>query len=147
MATVNGTVLSAFGFTTATGPGEPLTISAAEQQVKCCFVTVEWTSGTYAALDDADFQPKAVIEAAQRNARAVTILQACFVQAGVEGTAGTAASVGADACAVAANVVTCALTQEDMSTEHADGAMEAVWDRPITFCVTYHEEIEPVVTS
>lgn len=135
MAVVVGTIDSVSGFNLPSGPSLHSTISADEHETECCVVHVTWLSGTYASGDDANFSPATAIQTAKRDGKTVTILQACFMSAGDE----NGAVVGADACAVSAGVITAGLTQEDLATERADGAMSATWNRPMAFCVTYHQ--------
>jgi hypothetical protein len=129
MAVVVGTVQEAFDFTEAQGPG------AATVKVMNCKVNVAWTAGTYAQADDANFVPATVIQDERRNGKTVTILSACAAAPGDEN--GTV--IGAGACTVAAGTVTCPLTQADLTTERANGAMNATWNKPITFNVTFTE--------
>ncbi len=129
MAAVVGVIDSVSDLEEANGPG------GASVKVMHCRVGVTWPAGTYAGADNATFSPKSAIESARRNGKTVTILQACFAAPGEENDA----VVGAGACTVSANVVTCPLTQADLSTEHADGAMSASWDKPIFFDVTFTE--------
>lgn len=138
MAIVTGTIKSVYGFNQPGGPTPPHTISADEHRVENCFVTVEWVAGTYASADDATFDMATEIADTKRDGKTYTILQACFAAPGDEN--GTL--IGAEACTVSSNVVTCELTQEDLATERADGAMNATWNRPITFSVTYHSPVD-----
>ncbi len=129
MATVHGTVQEAFAFTEAEGPG------AATVKVMNCRVNVTYPTGTYASAGNADFAPATVIQNERRNGKTVTILQACFAGAGDEN--GTV--IGAGACVNTSGTVAHELTQADLTTERADGAMSATWNKPITFCVTFTE--------
>lgn len=138
MAVVTGTVQSAFGFTKPTGPSLQHTISSVKRELESCFVTVEFAAGTYASADDANFNPVSKIQAAKRDGKTPVILQAAFVSSGDE----NGSKRGAAACAVSGGAtVTCGLTQEDLTTERADGAMSATWNRPMTFLVTYYQTI------
>lgn len=134
MATVVGTVEGASEFTQAQGPSRLHTVSGVENEVESCEVRVKWTSGTYAQADDAEFNPVTAIQDAKRDGKAVTILSACYIADGVE----NGAIIGAGACTVAANVVTCPLLQEDF-TERNNGAMSASWDAGVAFQVTYRQ--------
>jgi hypothetical protein len=131
MAVVVGTVQEAFDFTEAQGPG------AATVKVMNCKVNVIWPTGTYAQADDANFVPATVIQDERRNGKTVTILSANFAGAGDEN--GTV--IGAGACAVSTGTITCPLTQADLTTERANGAMSgaSLWNKPITFNVTFTE--------
>jgi hypothetical protein len=135
MAVVVGSVQEAFGFTEAVGPS--LQVVSSAKKVQHCFVTVIWPTGTYAQADDANFAPATVIQNERRNNKTITILQAAFVSPGDE----NGATVGAGACSNSAGTITCPLIQADMSTERANGAVSATWNRPITFCVSYYESI------
>lgn len=137
MAVVTGTVAQPFGFQTPAGPSLNHTISSVEYETFCAFVPVTWVSGTYASGDNANFNPAAMLETT-RDGKTVTVLQACCVQAGQE----NGAIIGADACTVSANVVTCQLLQENLSTERADGSMSATWERPVVFAVWYRTAVE-----
>lgn len=133
MATVVGTIKSVSGFEQPAGPTPKLTIATQEQRMESCLVGVIWPAGTYASNDDANFNPQSAIQTTRRDGKTVTVLQACMVAPGNE----NGAEIGGGPCAVAANVVTVELKQEDMSTERADGAMSATWNRPVMFRVTY----------
>jgi hypothetical protein len=128
MTVVAGTVQDAFDFAEAQGP------SAAAVKVMTCKVNVIWPTGTYASGDDANFAAATKI-ATRRNGKTPTILQASPLSPGDEN--GTV--IFAQACANAAGTVTCGLTQADLTTERANGAMSAVWNKPITFSVTFTE--------
>lgn len=137
MAVVTGTARSAFGFTSGTGPTLQSTISSDEYETGGCFVTADFTSGTYASADNAQFDAATLIESGKRDGKTVTLMGACFVSAGQE----NGSTVGAKTVAVSGDNVTCELTQEDLSTEHADGAMNATWGKPITFFVSYRTKV------
>lgn len=138
MAVVSGTVRDAFGFTKPTGPSLLHTISSVENELESCFVTVDYITGTYAAADNANFNPAAVIQNTKRDGKTVTVRAAAFVSSGDE----AGAIRGADTpSAIASNVVTHQILQEDLATERADGAMNATWNRPITWLVTYSQAV------
>lgn len=134
MAVVSGTVKRAYGFTTVRND-QVSTTDTSEYVVWGCFVDVTWPSGTYAQADDANFAPATVIAATRRNGKTPTILQAAFADAGNE----NGAIVGAGACTVTTGTVLCPLLQEDLTTEHANGAMSATWNRAVTFYVSFKE--------
>jgi hypothetical protein len=135
MAVVVGSVQQAFGFAPVVGPGPSLASSTI--RLMHCFVTVTWPTGTYASGDDATFAPATVIQNERRNGKTVTIRQACFVGAGDE----NGANITAAACTNSSGTVTVQLNRDDITTEHADGAMSAVWNRPLTFCVSFTEAV------
>jgi hypothetical protein len=135
MAVVSGTVNEAFGFSRAHGAPPTHTVSAAEQNIEHCYVGVTYESGTYAAADNSNFSPATVIQNTRRNGKTVTILSAACVGAGDE----NGALIFGDACTVSANVVTNQLLQEDLSTERADGAMSATWNRNVVYAVSYYQ--------
>lgn len=139
MAVVTGTVQAVHGFTSGVGPTLQSTISAVEYQTMGCFVEVTFPTGTYASADDARFDAPTAIAAARRNDKTVTLLGGCFVAAGDE----NGSIIGAGACTVSSAHIKAGLTQEDLSTERADGAMSAVWNRPLTFFVSFYETVEP----
>ena len=135
MAVVVGTPLEVFGFASATGPSYQ---SPASNKVQHAFVTVQWTSGTYAqGAGAASFNPAALIQSERNNGKTVTVRTACWVSPGDEN--GTIMSTGP--CTVSANVVSCQLYGQDQTTEHANAAMNAVWGRPPCFCVTFTEAV------
>jgi hypothetical protein len=129
MAVVVGTVLEAFDFAESQGP------AASTVKIMSCKVNVVYTAGTYASADDSNFSPASVIQSERRNGKTVTILQACFHSTGDE----NGSIVAADKCTVSGGVVTNQLLQSDFSTEHANGAMNATWNKPVTYCVTFTE--------
>jgi len=134
MAVVVGVVESASEYTQANGASRLHTVSGVENEVESCEVRVTWPSGTYAQADDAQFSPATAIQESKRTGKTITILQACYIADGDE----NGAVIAAGACAVAANVVTCELLQEDF-TERGNGAMSATWDAGVAFQVTYRQ--------
>jgi hypothetical protein len=134
MAVVVGTVQGVHGFTVIRGD-QPALTDTSEYQIVGCFVDVTWPSGTYAQADDANFAAATAIAAARRNGKTPSVLQAAFADCGKE----NGSLVGADACTNSAGTVTCALLQEDLSTERANGAMSSTWQRPVTFFVSFKE--------
>jgi len=140
MAIVTATEIQAFGFTTPTGPSENSTISGAEHETLGCYVTLEWTSGTYAQADDATFNPATAIQDSLRDGKTITVLSASLASAG-RSAAGPIVGGGL-VSGVAANVVTLPLVQEDLTTEYADATgVPAAWDRPICMYVVFHRPI------
>ena len=136
MAAVVGTVGQAFGFAPVVGPGPALITSTV--RLMHCFVTITWPSGTYATgSGKATFAPATVIQSERRNGKTVTIRQAAFVGAGDE----NGANIAAGACTNSAGTVTCELLKDDLSTAHDEAGMSAVWNRPLTFCVSFTETV------
>lgn len=137
MATVEGVVQGVAGFTAGTGPSLKHTISSDEYETEGAFVTVTWPSGTYAQADDASFDAATAIQNAKRDGKTVTLLGAVFVSAGDE----NGAVIGAGPCTVSTGDILCGLLQEDLSTERANGAMSATWNKPLTFFVAYRNKV------
>ena len=140
MAISVATELTAFGFTTPTGPSPNSTISAAENETLSCFVTMQFDAQTYAQADDATFNPATVIESAQRNGKTVTVLGAAFVSA-AQAADGTIVGGGV-VSDITSNVVTMPLTLEDLTSEFTDATLVPAFDRPLCMLVTYHQLIE-----
>lgn len=137
MTIVTGTVMGVSGFTSGTGPSLKHTISSDEWETEGCYVTVTYPTGTYAAADDSDFDAATAIEACKRDSKKVTLLGAVCVSAGNE----NGAVVIGGACTVASSNIKCQLLQEDISTERADGAMSATWNKPVTYFVAYRSKV------
>ena len=137
MAVVTGTVQAVSGFTSGTGPSLKSTISSDEYETECAFLTVTYPSGTYASADDSRFDAVTAIQNSRRDGKTVSLLGACFVSAGDE----NGAVIGAAACSVSTSYIVAGLTQEDLSTERADGAMSATWNKPLTFCVSFRVKV------
>lgn len=137
MAIVTGSVVGVSGFTSGTGPSLKHTISSDEYETQGCFVSVEYASGTYAAADDSDFDAATAIQNSTRDGKTVTLLGAVCVSAGDE----NGAAVFGGPCIVTSGNIECPLLQEDLSTEHADGAMSATWNKPVTFFVAYRSKV------
>jgi hypothetical protein len=135
MAVVVGTVQTAFGFTTPKGPEHTHTISAAEYKTEFCFVHVIWPSGTYASGDDANFNAVAAIQLAKKDGKTPVVIGASGAGAGDE----NGAIIGVlTPVSISGSVVTLPLTQEDLATERADGAMSATWNLPVTLGVWFY---------
>jgi hypothetical protein len=135
MATITGTVQTAYGFTKPKGPEHTHTISAVEYQTEMCFVHVIFPAGTYAQADDAEFNPIAAIQLAKKDGKTPVIISACCVGAGDEN--GTIVS-GDIVASVTAGVIKMPLLLEDLATEHANAAMSAIWNRAITYAVWFY---------
>jgi hypothetical protein len=135
MAAVVGAVQTAWAFTEAVGPG--LQVDSSADKVLYCLVSVIWNAGTYAQADDATFAPSTVIQNTRRNGKTVTVRQACFVSPGDEN--GT--TVTADVATNTSGTFKCQLLGSDLTTEHANAAMSATWNRPVSFVVSFTESI------
>jgi hypothetical protein len=134
MATVVGLVSPAFGWTKPQGVNiGPVTIGGNAGNMWTVFVSVTFPTGTYAAADDAEFDPTEALESSQ-NGKTYTVLQAMGVTPGRED--GDFVHFGPTG-SITSNVVKAPLLQEDHSTEHADGAMGA-WTDPITVALSVH---------
>ena len=136
MAVVTGTVQAVAGFT-SNGPTLKHTISSDEWETECCFITVTFPAGTYAAAGNAEFDAATAIENSKRDGKAVTVLGGVWVSAGDE----NGAVISAGPCTVSGDKILCELWQEDITTERADGAMSATWNRPLTFCVAFRTKV------
>lgn len=137
MAVVTGTVQEVWGFQRPAGNSQHHTISAKEQELDCCFVSVIFDDGTYADADEAQFDPTTAIENSLRDGKTVAPLDAACVRAGVE----NGSIIGANTVTISSDNVKCRLLQEDLSTERADGAMSSTWTDPIVFCVSFYAPI------
>lgn len=144
MAISTATVQRAYGFTT--DRQEHVTISSVEYQVMHCYVDCIYNTVDYAQANDATFAPAAKIQAARRNGKTPTILQASYVAPGrlyLAAASTTPVLVGAGLATNSAGTVTHALTQEDQTTEMANAYVlsTSVWDKPIKFSVTFLEPL------
>ncbi len=130
MAVVVGVVGDAYDFSEAQGP------AGATVKVMHCLVNVTYPTGTYATADDSNFAPAAAIQS-RRNGKTPTILQAAFYSPGDE----NGVVIGAGACTVSGGTVTNPLTQADLTTERANGAMASAlnWNRPVSYKITFTE--------
>lgn len=137
MAVVTGTVHTAWGFSRPVGNSMHHTISAKEQEVDFCFVTVTFPAGTYADADEAQFDPTAAIEGNLHNGKTVVPIGACMARGGKE----NGSIVGASVTGVSGNNVAVRLLQEDLATERADGVMSSTWEDVLVFGVTYYSPI------
>ena len=137
MAVVTGTVHTAFGFTTPIGPCPTSTISSVEYEILGCYVTVTAPAGTYASADDFEFTPATVIQNTLDNGKTVTPIAACYAAPGDENGAIVHAS---GTVTNTSGTFKAQLNQEDTTTEHADGAMNATWNRPLCFYVTFRQK-------
>lgn len=135
MAAVVGTVTNVRDFALAGGRQEFVATSTKRLRYALCDVT--FPSGTYAQADDANFTVAALIKSTRKDGKTVTIHQACPVGDGIE----NGSNIVAGACTVSTGTITFPLLQDDASTERANGAMSATWQKPLTFCVSYFEPV------
>lgn len=143
MATITGNVEAVGNHANGFGPSFKHTISSMKQETEGCLVSVSFPSGTYAQADDAQFAPATAIQDSRRDGKVITPLGAVFVSAGSE----NGSIVGAGACTLEGGLIKCPLLQADLSTERANGAMSATWERPITFFVTYLSPVNGEVSA
>lgn len=105
------------------------------KNVLSCIVGITAVAGTYAAADNASAAAVgAAIAASRRDGRTVTLIAACMAAPG-KLAAGTV--IGAKTVAVSTDALTMELTQADLSTEVADGALTDTFLEPISLRVTY----------
>jgi len=131
MAAVVGVVSAKHGTTKPVGPLPTITISAAEHEVFVHYVEVIFPAGTYAAGDDATIDPTAALQSS-RSGKTFVVLNAMCAGHGDENGAIVGLGLVSD---ITSNVITAPLTQEDGTTERADGAMSPTWNRPITMAL------------
>jgi len=135
MAAVTNSNTQVHGFTTPAGPAPAVTSSTVI--LMGCYLVTEFT-GTYAAADNATIAAKTAIENARRNGKTVTIRDAALSSAAVETLAGVDANLGAKTIATDGTAITLELTQNDLSTERADGAM-GTFKAPLGLFVCFSE--------
>ena len=140
MAVTVGTVQRAYGFTRPHGMEHNTTDTAVEYENECCFVDVVFQGVDYVQADDAEFDPSAVIEAARRDGKTITVLGASGAGYGQE-SAGVF-SIPDVVTSVAANVCLVPLLLEDATTERAATAMGTAWTKAIPFFVWYKVPVE-----
>lgn len=131
MAAVTLTVGQVHGHTTPNGFAK----ASDGKQVLGCFVGITAVAGTYASADNGSAAAVgAAIAASRRDGRTVTLLQACMAAPGkkADGTV-----IGAKTVTVSTDALTMELTQADLSTEHADGALNNTFSDPIQLFVLY----------
>ncbi len=128
MAAVTGTVASVHGFSTPAGPKK----TSGSKAIECAIIEVTF-AGTYASGDDASTaNVHTAIANARRDGKTIALISAGCVAPGDE----AGALIGAKTVATSTNTMTCELTQADLSTERADGAMGA-WNSGVMFAVMY----------
>lgn len=128
MATLEAASMTAHGHTTVVG----IRPDSTNRKVSGCYVS-GYFSGTYVQGDNATFLAvPTVIGASLRSNATITLLDAAFAQMGDEN--GT--PIGAKTVAVSGANITCELTTDDLSTEHA-GAVLSTMLEPIYLYVTY----------
>ncbi len=131
MAAVEGTNLQISGHTTPNGFAK----ASDGKQVLGCFVSIRTITGTYASAGNLNVAAVGVaIATSRRDGRTVTLLQACMASPGKESD-GTV--LGAKTVAISTDAITAELTQADLSTEHADGALTAELLEPLVLFVLY----------
>lgn len=131
MPTVAATNFQIHGFTTPNGFQK----ASDGKQVVGCFVSFRTLAGTYAAADDATLSGVgAAIAASRRDGRTVTLMQAAMAAPGkkADGTV-----IGTLAPTVSSDAIIVPLTQADLSTEHANGALNDELSEPITLFVLF----------
>lgn len=129
MATLSGSNIQVFEHSTSTGP----MVDSSGKQIWSCKFTCEF-AGTYVQGDNANvLLVTTAIADSLRSGDTIALLDAMFVQAGIEGTN---TAIGAKTVAVSSTGITLELTTADMSTEHA-GAALGTMVRPLCFAVTY----------
>lgn len=132
MATVAATNFQVHGFTTPNGFQK----ASDGKQVVGCFVSFRTLAGTYAAADDCTLTDVgAAIAASRRDGRTVTLLQACMAAPGKKAD-GTVIGAG-PVSSVASDDIVLPLLQADLSTEHANGALNDELSEPITLFVLF----------
>lgn len=128
MATLSGSDVSVWGFTTPGGPRA----NGSGNLVYNCYVAA-YFSGTYVQGDNAHIQNvHTAIAGSLRDGSTITLVDAAFAGPGNE--AGTV--IGAKTVAVSTNDITMELTGSDLSTEHAGAALGAMTE-PIAIFVSY----------
>jgi hypothetical protein len=134
MAAVAGANAQAFGFTTVNGKH---LMTSSNVPVLGCYVSCEYT-GTYASGDNATLAAGTAIQNARRNGKTVTLRSACWAAPALETVSGSDNKLGAKTVAVSGGTLTSELTQTDISTERADGAM-GTFKEPIVYYCTFTE--------
>lgn len=128
MATLNASSMTVSGHTTVTG----MRVDSTNRKVFGCYVG-GYFSGSYVQGDNAAWLlvTTAIADSLRSNAT-ITLLDAAFAQMGDEN--GT--PIGAKTVAVSGTGLTCELTTDDLSTEHATAALSTMLE-PIYVYVTY----------
>lgn len=129
MAVLTATNVQVFEHSTSTGK----MVDSSGKEIWSCKFTCEF-SGTYAQGDNAAVSAlTTTIADSLRSGDTIALLDASFVQAGIEGTN---TAIGAKTVAVSGTGLTLELTGADMSTEHANAALGTIV-RPLCFSATY----------
>lgn len=134
MAAVTNINTQVWGFTTVTGPHR---MTSSSVQMYGCFLACAF-SGTYASADNATIAAVTAIQAARRNGKTPTLRGATLAQVATETVSGTDNVVGAKTVAISSSNITLELTQTDLSTERADGAM-GTFKEPLVLYVCFTE--------
>lgn len=114
--------------------------SAAGKQVLTCLVELTAVAGTYASADDGTASAVgAAIAASRRDGRTVTLLRVAMAAPGAkaDGTVIGTKNGATYLDGVNSDDIVQQLTQADLATEHADGALNDTFSVPITLAVTY----------
>ena len=136
MAAVTLSSYQIHGHTTPNG----FTKASDGKQVLGCFVSIGAVAGTYASADNSSAAAVgAAIAASRRDGRTVTLLQACMASPGkkADGTVIGWRTAAANPTGVSTDALLGELLQPDLSTEHADGALNDTFSEPITLFVLY----------
>ena len=129
MAVLTATNVQVFEHSTSTGK----MVDSSNKEIWMAKFTCEF-SGTYAQADNAAVSAlTTTIADSLKSGDTIALLDAMFVQAGIEGTS---TAIGAKTVAVSGTGLTLELTGADMSTEHANAALGTIV-RPLCFAVTY----------
>ena len=129
MAVLTATNVQVFEHSTSTGK----MVDSSGKEIWMAKFTCEF-SGTYAQGDNAAVSAlTTTIASSLKSGDTIALLDAMFVQAGIEGTS---TAIGAKTVAVSGTGLTLELTGADMSTEHANAALGTIV-RPLAFSVTY----------
>ena len=128
MALLEASSLTVSGHTTITG----IRVDSTNRKLFTCHVG-GYFSGSYVQGDNAQFTAvSTAIASSLRSNATITLIDASFGQMGDEN--GT--PIGAKTVAVSGANITCELTTDDMSTEHATAALSTMLE-PIYLNVTY----------
>lgn len=131
MATVAVTNFQIHGYTTPNGFQK----ASDGKQVVGCFLSFRTLAGTYAAADDATLSAVgAAIAANRRDGRTVTLLDACMAAPGKKSDGTVIGTLGAT---ISTDAIIVPLTQPDLSTEHANGALNDELQEPVTLFVLF----------
>lgn len=129
MTVLSGSIKAVYDHTTSTGPNK----TTAGLRIMNCHIVATF-SGTYVQGDNAQIlAADDAIEEFLRTGSTVTLVDAAFAQAGIEGSSTT---IGAKSVTVSGSNITLELTTGDLSTEHAGAALSEM-SRGIDFFISY----------